>query len=78
MTAAAEIRKNILTDRMDQLQAFMEANHHMKNEAGNQEVWDLILKLQRFWGAMGDEDKDYVEVAKVAVLERRSWNLQNY
>lgn len=75
MTAAAEIRKNILTDRMDQLQAFMESNHHMKNEAGNQEVWDLILKLQRFWGAMGDEDKDYIEVAKVAVLERRSWNL---
>jgi hypothetical protein len=75
MTAAAEIRKNILIDRMDQLQAFMEANHHMKNESGNQEVWDLILKLQRFWGAMGDEDKDYIEVAKVAVLERRSWNL---
>ena len=75
MTAAAEIRKNILTDRMDQLQAFMESNHHMKNEEGNQEVWDLILKLQRFWGAMNDEDKDYVEVSKVAVLERRSWNL---
>jgi|TARA_B100001094_G_C17726013_1_gene574281 hypothetical protein len=75
MTAAAEIRKNILTDRMDQLQAFMESNHHMKNEAGNQEVWDLILKLQRFWGAMDDEDKDYIEVSKAAVLERRSWNL---
>tara|TARA_Y100000389_G_scaffold203884_1_gene253941 strand:- start:2210 stop:2437 length:228 start_codon:yes stop_codon:yes gene_type:complete len=75
MTAAAEIRKNILTDRMDQLQAFMESNHHMKNEEGNQEVWDLILKLQRFWGAMDDEDKDYIEVSKVAVLERRSWNL---
>ena len=64
-----------LTDRMDQLQAWMESNHHMKSEEANQEVWDMILKLTRAWGVMSDEDKEYIEIAKVAVLERRNWNL---
>ena len=72
---AAEARKTLITDRMDQVQAWMESNHHMKSEEGNQEVWDTILKLTRAWGVMSDEDKDYIECAKDAVLERRSWNL---
>ena len=72
---AAEIRKTHIDDRMDQLQAWMESNHHMKSEQANQEVWDVILKLLRTWGAMTEEDRDYIECAKDAVLERRKWNL---
>ena len=72
---AAEIRKTHIADRMDQVQAWMESNHHLKSEAGNQEVWDMILKLIRAWGAMTEEDRDYIECAKDAVLERRKWNL---
>jgi len=72
---AAEIRKTHIDDRMDQVQAWMESNHHMKSEEANQEVWDMILKLTRAWGVMSDEDKEYIEIAKVAVLERRNWNL---
>ena len=75
MTKASEIRKTHIDDRMDQVQAWMESNHHMKSEEANQEVWDMILKLTRAWGVMSDEDKEYIEIAKVAVLERRNWNL---
>jgi hypothetical protein len=72
---ANEIRKMYIDDRMDQIQAWMESNHHLKSEEGNQEVWDMILKLIRAWGVMTEEDKDYIECAKDAVLERRKWNL---
>ena len=72
---ANEIRKTYIDDRMDQVQAWMESNHHLKSEAGNQEVWDMILKLIRALGAMTEEDRDYIECAKDAVLERRKWNL---
>jgi len=75
MTKASEIRKTHIDDRVDQVQAWMESNHHMKSEEANQEVWDMILKLTRAWGVMSDEDKEYIEIAKVAVLERRNWNL---
>lgn len=75
MTKASEIRKTHIDDRMDQLQVWMESNHHMKNEESNQEVWDLLLKITRAWNLMDDEDKDYVECAKDAVLERHNWNL---
>jgi len=72
---AENIRKTYIDDRMDQVQAWMESNHHMKNEEGNQEVWDMILKLTRAWSVLTEEDRDYIECAKDAVLERRNWNL---
>jgi hypothetical protein len=64
-----------LTDRMDQLQAWMEDNHHIKDNDSNMEVWDHCLNLSKFWSILNDEDKDYVDCAKDAVLERKRWNV---
>jgi len=67
-----------LTDRMDQLQAWMEDkedNHRIKDNDSNMEVWDHCLNLSKFWSILNDEDKDYVDCAKNAVLERKRWNV---
>lgn len=75
MTKAQNIRKTYIDDRLDQVQKWMETNHHMKSEEANLEVWDVLLKLIRIWGVLSEEDREYVECAKDAVLERRKWIL---
>jgi hypothetical protein len=62
-----------LTDRMDQLQTWMESNYHLENNESNMEVWDHCLLLSRFWTILSEEDRDYIECAKHAVLEHSKW-----
>lgn len=64
-----------LTDRMDQLQAWMESNHHLKDNDCNMEVWDHCLNLSKFWSILSEEDRDYVDCAKDAILERKRWDV---
>ena len=60
-----------LDARMDQLQQWMESNHHLKNP---QEVCDLIdNKLNFAWEILRDEDRDYIHYAQYAIEEQIGW-----
>tara|TARA_E500000178_G_scaffold281540_1_gene281861 strand:+ start:1433 stop:1648 length:216 start_codon:yes stop_codon:yes gene_type:complete len=64
-----------LTDRIDQLQTWMESNYHRKDNDSNMEVWDHCLSLSRFWSVLSEEDRDFIEGAKHAVIEKSKWNV---
>ena len=39
------------------------------------EVWDHCLNLSKFWSILSEEDRDYVDCAKDAILERKRWDI---
>lgn len=61
-----------IKERMDQLQTWMEANHHLKKP---KEVNELIESVTKFWPVLQDEDKDYIHGAQHAIEERIEWNV---
>jgi len=44
---------------------WMETGYYKKN---NQEVWDLYLKLLRYWGCLNTSDQTYLNNAKKKLL----------
>jgi len=67
----SDIRKTI-NERMDQLQAWMEANHHLKNP---QEVHELTLNVSKFWSVLSEEDRDYIQAAQHAIEDKLEWKI---
>jgi len=62
-----------LTNRMDQLQAWMESNYHLKDNDCNMEVWDHCLNLSKFWSILSEEDRDFVQAAQDSITEGWEW-----
>lgn len=58
--------------RMDQLQDWMESNHHL---AHADEVMELIGSVSFAWNILSEEDRDYVQACQHAVEERTEWKL---
>lgn len=56
--------------RMNTLQMQMEANEHITNP-------DLplanILNLIKFWAALSEEDRDYIQAAQHALTAKTPW-----
>jgi len=57
---------------MDQLQAWMEANYHLKNP---QEVHELTLNVSKFWSVLSEEDRDYIQAAQHAIEDKLEWKI---
>lgn len=67
----SELRDKI-KQRMDILQMWMEENYHMKRP---EVVEEHIQTITKFWSALNDEDKDYIEGARYAIEEQMEWNI---
>lgn len=61
-----------IKERMDQLQEWMEGNHHLQNP---DDVLDLIDSVSKFWIALQDEDRDYIHGARYAIEEKMEWKV---
>lgn len=61
-----------IKSRMDQLQDWMESNHHLKNP---EEVMDHTYSVSKFWSVLSEEDKDYIHGARYAIEEKMEWNI---
>lgn len=61
-----------IKERMDQLQEWMESNHHLENP---QEVEELIDSVSKFWSVLQEEDMDYIQGARFAINSKMTWNL---
>ena len=64
--------KDKIKERMDQLQEWMESNHHLEHP---DQVEMLIYSVTKFWSVMDDEDKDYIHCAQHAIEEKTEWNV---
>jgi hypothetical protein len=61
-----------INDRMNAIQHWMEGNYHLKNPEVVNEVIDSVTK---FWSVMSEEDKDYIQCARIAIEEQKEWNI---
>lgn len=64
--------KDKIKERMDQLQEWMESNHHLKHP---DQVEMLIHSITKFWSALSEEDRDYIQGARFAIESKMDWNV---
>lgn len=57
---------------MDHLQMLMEANIHLTSP---EKVEEHIKTVSKFWSALSEEDRDYIDGARYAIEERLEWNV---
>lgn len=61
-----------INDRMNHLQKLMEGNNHLERP---EYVLDVIDSVGKFFSAMNDEDKEYLQIARSAVEQGLEWNI---
>jgi len=64
--------KEKINERMDQLQAWMESNYHLEHP---KEVEEHIQTVSKFWSALSEEDRDYIQGARFAIESKMEWNV---
>ena len=55
---------------MDQIKTDMGAGYHLENPAA---VSKNIMQVTKFWSALSEEEKDYLQAARIAIDERLEW-----
>lgn len=70
------IREKIKT-RLDELEVSLKAGKHLLEHASEDkilEIYKLTESVSKFWRILTDEEKDFVQVARIAILEQKPWN----
>lgn len=66
------VRMKIQT-RLDTLEAQLKAGEHLRSAEGVMAVLNTIASVSKFWRVMTDEERDFVNAAKVAVEDDVEW-----
>ena len=66
------VRDKIQT-RLDTLEAQLKAGEHLRSAEGVIAVLMTIASVSKFWRVMTDEDRDFVNAAKMAVEDELEW-----
>ena len=66
------VRMKIQT-RLDTLEAQLKAGEHLRSAEGVIAVLMTIGAVSKFWRAMTDEERDFVNAAKMAVEDELKW-----
>lgn len=69
------IREKI-TSRLDQLEADLKGGKHLLEHASEEEmleVYKLTDSISKFWRVLTDDEKDFIQTARIAILEQREW-----
>lgn len=64
--------KDKINERMDAVQEMMESNLHLENP---EKVLEMIGSVSKFWSALSEEDREYIECARYAIEEKSEWNV---
>jgi len=67
------VRVKIQT-RLDALEAQLKAGEHLRSVEGMTAVLTTISSVSKFWRVMTDEERDFVNAARLAVEEKLEWN----
>lgn len=71
MVTRVDIEERIKT-KMDHLQQLMESNAHLDRQ---EYVLDVIYSAEKYFTAMNDEDKEYLQISRSAVEDGIKWNI---
>lgn len=72
-----ETVKEKIKTRLDELEASLKAGKHLLEHASEEEileVYKLTENISKFWRILTDDDKDFVQTARIAILEQKPWN----
>lgn len=64
--------KDKINDRMDHLQQLMEGQAHIDRP---EYVLDVIDSVSKFWSALSEEDKEYIQCSRHALDEKMEWRI---
>lgn len=65
------IRQKI-EQRLDALEAALKQQEHISEP---DKVLEIIASITKFWTALSDEDRDYVNAARYALEEKLPWSV---
>jgi hypothetical protein len=61
---------NSLEKKLNKLNELLSTQHHLKNPL---EVWDLFLKLIRYWSVCDNSQQLFLDKAKMILLNSKKW-----
>lgn len=67
-----KVRMKIQT-RLDTLETQLKAGQHLRSAEGVIAVLTSIESVSKFWRVMTDEERDFLNAAKVAIEDGCSW-----
>ena len=67
------IRQKI-EQRMDDLENSLKMQTHLKEPTA---IGDLIESISKFYSILTEDQREFVQCARLAVLEQRHWNAQD-
>lgn len=59
--------------RLDGLEEGLRAGKHLAGEEGQAEMASLLSSVAKFFSAMTDEERDFVNSARLAIKEESPW-----
>ena len=59
-----------IKERMDKIQTDMGSGYHLENP---EVVSANIMQVSKFWSVLSEEDKEYIQAAKIAIKDRLEW-----
>jgi hypothetical protein len=62
--------KEKIEQRLNNLQIILESNKHLE---APEETENLIDSISKFWSALNEEDKEYIQAARHAIEKRMEW-----
>jgi len=61
-----------IKSRLDHLQQLMEGNNHLERP---EYVLDVVESVSKFWSALEDEDKEYIQIASECIRKGIRWDV---
>ena len=72
----SETIREKITSRLDQLEAYLKAGKHLLEHASEDEmlqVYKFTESISKFWPILTDEEKDFIQAARIAIFEQKFW-----
>ena len=65
--------RNKIKTRLDALETGLREGRHLADVEGRSEMTALLGGVSKFYSVMGDDDRDFVISARMAIQERLPW-----
>lgn len=65
--------RETIEERLNELDSMLRENRHLGTEAEASAVLAAIAAASKFWPALDEQDRDYLNAARMAVEEKLRW-----
>jgi hypothetical protein len=65
--------KDKISVRLKELEKYLLAGDHLKSAEGVVVVLDMIASITKFTSMLSDEERDFINAARMAVNDKKEW-----